>query len=180
MGILRKIAAWGVLAAALGVVLLFAMPSYRQGEASIAGTTAKDFSLEIAGKPRRLTDYKGKVVILNFWATWCPPCVEETPALNHLQKYIESRNGVILGVAADEDGEAYEKFLRDQGVIFPTYRDPSTRDNHSPIAQSYGTSMYPETYVIDRHGKIARKFIGLQQWDSPDMLAYFDSLLGQT
>ncbi len=180
MGIIRKIAAWGVLAAVLGVLLLFAMPSYRQGEASIAGKTAEDFPLEIAGRPGHLTDLKGKVVILNFWATWCPPCVEETPALNRLQKYIESRNGVILGVAADEDPAAYEKFLRDQGVDFPTYRDPSTRNNHSPIAQTYGTSMYPETYVIDRHGKIARKFIGLQQWDSPDMLAYFDSILGQT
>jgi cytochrome c biogenesis protein CcmG/thiol:disulfide interchange protein DsbE len=180
MRIIRKIAAWGVLAAALGVILLFAMPSYRQGEASIAGQTARDFPVEIAGKPAHLTDYKGQVVILNFWATWCPPCVEETPALNHLQKYIESRRGVILGVAADEDPAAYEKFLHEQGVVFPTYRDPLTRDNHSPIAQSYGTSMYPETYVIDRHGKIARKFIGFQQWDSPDMLAYFDSILGQT
>jgi len=177
---LRKIAAWGVLAGAIGVVVLFAMPTYRQGEASIAGTTARDFSVDIAGKPGHLTDLKGKVVILNFWATWCPPCVEETPALNRLQKYIESRNGVILGVAADEDPAAYEKFLREQGVIFPTYRDPLTRDNHSPIAQSYGTLMYPETYVIDRRGKIARKFVGFQQWDSPDMLAYFDSLLGQT
>jgi cytochrome c biogenesis protein CcmG/thiol:disulfide interchange protein DsbE len=180
MSILRKIATWGVVLAALGVLLLFAMPSYRQGEASIAGKIAENFPLEIAGKPGHLTDLKGKVVILNFWATWCPPCVEETPALNHLQKYIESRNGVILGVAADEDPAAYEKFLRDQAVVFPTYRDPSTRDNHSPIAQSYGTSMYPETYVIDRHGRIARKFIGLQQWDSPDMLAYFDSILGKT
>jgi cytochrome c biogenesis protein CcmG/thiol:disulfide interchange protein DsbE len=180
MRILRKIAAWGVLAAALGVVLLFAMPSYRQGEASIAGATARDFSVDIAGKPGHLTDLKGKVVILNFWATWCPPCVEETPALNRLQKHIEARGGVVLGVAADEDPAAYEKFLREQGVIFPTYRDPLTRDNHSPIAQSYGTSMYPETYVIYRNGKIARKFVGFQQWDSPDMLAYFDSLLGQT
>jgi cytochrome c biogenesis protein CcmG, thiol:disulfide interchange protein DsbE len=180
MVILRKIAAWGVLAAALGVILLFAMPSYRQGEASIAGKTAEDFPLEIAGKPAHLSDYKGKVVVLNFWATWCPPCVEETPALNRLQKYIEGRNGVILGVAADEDPAAYERFLRDQGVIFPTYRDPATKENHSPIALEYGTSMYPETYVIDPHGKIARKFIGLQQWDSPDMLAYFDSILGQS
>ncbi len=180
MRIIRKIAAWGVLAAALGVIVLFAMPSYRQGEASIAGTTARDFTLEISGKPEHLTDLRGKVVILNFWATWCPPCVEETPALNHLQKYIEARNGVILGVAADENPAAYEKFLRDQGVVFRTYRDPATKENHSPIAQSYGTSMYPETYVIDRHGKIARKFIGFQQWDSPDMLAYFDSVLGQT
>jgi thiol-disulfide isomerase/thioredoxin len=179
MGIVRKIVVWGVVVAALGVVLLFAMPSYRQGEASIAGKTAWDFSLEIAGKPGHLTDLKGKVVVLNFWASWCPPCVEETPALNRLQKHIESRKGVILGVAADEDPAAYEKFLRDQGVIFPTYRDPSTKDNHSPIAQTYGTSMYPETYIIDRKGKIARKFIGFQQWDSPEMLAYFDSILGQ-
>ncbi len=177
---LRKFAAWGVVLAALGVLLLFAMPSYRQGEASIAGKTAQNFPLEIAGKPGHLSDLKGKVVVLNFWATWCPPCVEETPHLNRLQKYIESRNAVILGVAADEDPAAYEKFLRDQGVVFMTYRDPSTKENHSPIAQEYGTSMYPETYIIDRHGKIARKFIGFQQWDSPDMLAYFDSILAQS
>ena len=169
-----------MVAIAALVVVFFAMPSYRQGEASIAGRTAENFSVDLAGKPVHLTDLKGKVVILNFWATWCPPCVEETPALNHLQKYIEARNGVVLGVAADEDPAAYEKFLRDQSVVFLTYRDPATKDNHSPIAQTYGTSMYPETYVIDRHGKIARKFIGFQQWDSPDMLAYFDALLGQT
>src|SRR5690242_14400671 len=160
MLILRKIAAWGVLAAALGVIVLFAMPSYRQGEASIAGKTAQDFPLELSGKPAHLADLKGKVVVLNFWATWCPPCVEETPALNHLQKYIESRKGVILGVAADEDPAAYERFLRDQSVVFPTYLDPTSKENHSPIAQQYGTSLYPETYIIDRHGKIARKFIG--------------------
>jgi cytochrome c biogenesis protein CcmG, thiol:disulfide interchange protein DsbE len=180
MGILRKSAAWVVVGFAALVLAFFAMPTYRQGEASVAGKTARDFPLEFAGKPAHLTDLKGKVVILNFWATWCPPCVEETPALNHLQQYIESRNGLILGVAADEDPAAYEKFLREQGVIFPTYRDPSSKDNHSPIAQDYGTSMYPETYVIDRRGKIARKFIGFQQWDSPEMLAYFDSILGNS
>jgi len=180
MGMGRKIVTWGAVLAALGVLLLFAMPSYRQGEDSIAGKKAKDFSVEISGKPRHLSDYKGTIVVLNFWATWCPPCVEETPALNRLHKYIASRNGVILGIAADEDTAAYDKFLRDQGVLFPTYRDPATKDNHSPIAQTYGTSMYPETYVIDRNGKIARKFIGFQQWDSPEMLAYFDALLGQT
>src|ERR1700732_3326371 len=177
MPVVRRIAAWTAVALATGILILFAMPSYRQGEASIAGKPAVDFPLTLAGKSVQLSDLKGKVVVLNFWATWCPPCVAETPALNHLQKYIESRNGVILGVAADEDPAAFEKFLRDQGIVFLTYRDPSTRDNHSPIAQSYGTSMYPETYVIDRHGKIARKFIGFQQWDSPDMLAYFDALL---
>src|SRR3989475_12779470 len=147
MRILRKIAAWGVLAAALGVVLLFAMPTYRQGEASIAGTTARDFSVDIARRPGHLTDLKGKVVILNFWATWCPPCVEETPALNRLQKHIEARGGMVLGVSVDEDPAAYQKFLKDRGVNFPTYRDPSRKS-----ALDYGTSMYPETYIIDRRG----------------------------
>jgi cytochrome c biogenesis protein CcmG/thiol:disulfide interchange protein DsbE len=180
MVILRKIAAWGVVAIAVLVVTFFALPTYRQGEASIAGKTAEDFSLEIAGKPGHLSDLKGKVVVLNFWATWCPPCVEETPALNKLQKYIASRNAMVLGVSVDEDPAAYEKFLKDQGVTFPTWRDPNARNNKSQISMDYGTSMYPETYIIDRHGKIARKVIGPQQWDSPDMLAYFDAILGQT
>jgi cytochrome c biogenesis protein CcmG, thiol:disulfide interchange protein DsbE len=180
MGVGRKLATWGALAVAAAIILIFALPSYRQGEASIAGRTARDFPLELAGKPTHLSDLRGKVVILNFWASWCPPCVEEAPSLNRLQKHIASRNGLILGVAADENPAAYEKFLTDQAVVFPTYRDPATKDNRSPIAVSYGTAMIPETYVIDRHGKIARKFIGFQQWDSPDMLAYFDALLGQS
>src|SRR5580693_9223068 len=123
MVILRKIAAWGVVAIAALVVVFFAMPSYRQGEASVAGKTAEDFSIELSGKPGHLSDLKGKVVVLNFWATWCPPCVEETPSLNRLEKYIDSRGGMVLGVSIDEDGAAYEQFLRDHSVVFPTYRD---------------------------------------------------------
>jgi cytochrome c biogenesis protein CcmG, thiol:disulfide interchange protein DsbE len=180
MGIGRKLATWAALAAAAGIILVFALPSYRQGEVSIAGTTARDFPLELAGKPTHLSDLRGKVVILNFWASWCPPCVEEAPSLNRLEKYVGSRNGVIVGVAADEDPAAFQKFLHEQAIVFPTYRDPATKDQRSPIAVSYGTVMIPETYVIDRHGKITRKFIGFQQWDSPDMLAYFDTLLGQS
>jgi cytochrome c biogenesis protein CcmG, thiol:disulfide interchange protein DsbE len=179
MGILRKVFAWGALAVATGILVVFAMPSYRQGEASIAGQTARDFALEISGRPGHLSDLRGKVVVLDFWASWCPPCINEAPSLNRLQKYLESRNGVVLGVAADEDPAAFQKFLREQGVNFPTYRDPATKDNRSPIALSYGTSMIPEAYVIDRHGRIARKVIGQQQWDSPEMLAYFDAILGQ-
>ena len=179
MGKGRRLLTWGALALGIGLIVAFAMPSYRQGEASIAGTTAKDFKLDFAGKPTRLSDLRGKVVVLNFWASWCPPCVEEAPSLNRLQKYIEPRNALVLGVAADEDPYAFSKFLVDQGVTFPTYRDPGTKDRGSPIAQSYGTSMIPETYVVDRHGKIVRKIIGPQQWDSPDMRAYFDSLLAQ-
>ncbi len=174
MPLMRRVVGWTAVATAVGILVLFAMPSYRQGEASIAGKPAQDFPITVAGKSENLSDLKGKVVVLNFWATWCPPCVEETPALNRLQKYIDSRNGMILGVSVDEDAAAYDKFLKDQAVVFPTYRDASKKS-----AADYGTTMYPETYVIDRHGKIARKIIGAQQWDSPEMLAYFDALLGQ-
>jgi cytochrome c biogenesis protein CcmG/thiol:disulfide interchange protein DsbE len=180
MGISRKLGTWAALILAAGIILIFALPSYRQGEASIAGKTAKDFPLQVAGKPARLSDFRGKVVVLNFWASWCQPCVEEAPSLNRLQQHIAPHNALIVGVAADEDQDAYDRFLRDQGITFTTYRDPGTKDQHSPIAGTYGTSMYPETYVIDRDGKIARKLIGYQQWDTPEMLAYFDSILGKS
>ena len=172
--------AWGGLVAFLGIIVVFALPEYRHGEATIAGTRAQDFVFDINGKPAHLSDLRGKVVVLNFWGSWCPPCIEETPALNRLQKYIASRNAVVLGVAADEDPAAYEKFLREQGVIFQTYRDPATHNNISPIGESYGTTMVPETYIIGRDGKIERKIIGSQEWDSPEMLAYFDSILGKS
>ena len=166
--------------ALLGIIVVFALPSYRHGEASVAGTRATDFTFDINRKPMHLSDYRGKVVVLNFWGSWCTPCVEEAPSLNRLQKYIAPKNGVVLGVAADEDPAAYEKFLRDQSVTFETYRDPATKDNRSPIAGMYGTTMVPETYIIGRDGKIQRKIIGMQEWDSPEMLKYFDSILGKS
>jgi peroxiredoxin len=174
MATARKILVWCAVGLAAGILVLFAVPSYRQGEASLAGKSADNFSADIAGKAEKLSDFKGKVVVLNFWASWCPPCVNETPSMIHLQQYIASRNGVVLGGSIDEDPEAYAKFLKDYAINFPTFRDPTKK-----ISLDYGTSIIPETYIIDRHGKIARKIIGEQQWDSPDMLAYFDALLGQ-
>jgi cytochrome c biogenesis protein CcmG, thiol:disulfide interchange protein DsbE len=180
MGIARKLANWAVIAVAAAIILAFALPSYRQGEASIAGSRARDFSLTLDGKNARLSDFRGKVVVLNFFGSWCQPCVEEAPGLNRLQQHIASHNAIVIGVAADEDEAAYKKFLLEHATNYPTYRDPATKENRSAIAESYGTVMVPETYIIDRNGKIARKIIGYQDWDSPEMLAYFDQLLAHS
>lgn len=170
-------AVWAALALGVTVLTLFALPSYRQGEASIAGKTADDFALTLDGKPQRLSDFRGRVVVLNFWASWCPPCVEEAPSLNRLQEHIAPGGGTILGFSIDEDPAAYDKFIKQFAVNFPTYRDTTVRENKSKVMNGYGTALIPETYVIDRHGKIARKVVGPQKWDSPEMLAYFAALL---
>jgi thiol-disulfide isomerase/thioredoxin len=155
------------------VLYVFAAPSYRQGEASIAGRRAIDIPLQIAGA-KHLADLRGKVVVLNFWASWCPPCLEETQSLNHLQQDIAAKGGVVLGMSVDEDQTAYEKFLVDNRVIFPTYRDASKKS-----AVDYGTSQFPETYLIDREGRLARKIVGPQDWQSPEIMGSIDVLLNQ-
>ena len=174
--ILRKVFAWGSMTFAFAVIYFFTFPHYRQGEASMAGKSAEDIQLTLAdGQSTALSKYRGRVVVLNFWATWCPPCVEETPSLIKLQQRITSRNGVVLGVSVDEDEAAYRAFLQQHGITYPTSRDASKKS-----AIDYGTMMYPETYVIGRDGKILRKIIGPQDWNSPEMTAYFDSVLGQS
>ncbi len=176
----RKILTGVSLGAVAGLLVLFASPSYKQGMASPAGTTAKTFSFTMDGKQMTLADLRGKVVVLNFWASWCPPCIDETASLNQLQQRIAPRGGIVLGISADTDAVTYEQFLKDHSVIFPTYRDPvelGPQGRLSQIGLDYGTSIYPETYIIDRQGRILRKVIGAQDWTSPQITAYFDSVL---
>ncbi|MBZ5641442.1 MAG: TlpA family protein disulfide reductase [Acidobacteriia bacterium] len=153
------------------LIIAFFFPSYRQGEASLAGRKAKDFQMQIPGASH-LSDLRGKVVILNFWASWCPPCLEETQSLNQLQQAIGPKGGVVLGISVDDDNEAYKKFLVDNHVIFPTYDDTTKK-----TATDYGTSMFPETYFIDREGRLARKVVGPQDWQSPEIMQSIEVLL---
>lgn len=136
------------------------------------GRPAADFSLTLNGKAARLSDLRGKVVVLNFWATWCPPCVEEAPSLNLLQAKIAPLGGTVLGVSVDDDQAAYEQFLKTYRIGFPTFRDTSKQ-----IPLQYGTTMYPDTYIIGRNGRLDRKIVGAQDWTSPEMIAYFTSVL---
>jgi len=160
-----------VLVGAFGLLLVFASPTYRQGEPSQAGRPAPEFSFELNGKPAKLSDLRGKVVVLNFWATWCPPCVTEMPSLNRLHAQIAPMGAMVLGVSVDVDEAAYNRFLLDNQIHFPNHREPS-----SGIAATYGSSMYPETYIIGKDGKITRKIAGPQNWDAPEWAAYIQQL----
>src|ERR1700681_3557567 len=135
MPLVRRIAGWAAVALAAGILVLFAMPSYRQGEASIAGKPALDFPLTLAGKSERLSDLKGKVLVLNFWATWCPPCVQETPSLSEFAKAYAGKGVVVMGVSVDKDEKLYRAFLERFHPGFLTARDMK-------IHEDYGTFMY--------------------------------------
>jgi len=168
----EKVLGSAALLGAVAILYFFAMPSYRQSEPSVAGRKAPDFALEMNGRQTHLSDLRGKVVVLDFWATWCPPCVQEAPSLNALQQQIESQGGLVLGVSQDEDPDAYQKFLIEHSVNFPTFREPEKK-----IPTEYGTVMIPEAYLISKDGKIARKVVGPQDWTSPELMSSVETLL---
>ena len=131
---------------------------------------AAAFTLQgLDGKPLSLANYRGKVVLLNFWASWCMPCVEELPSL--LALHHQDPNLVILAVSIDDDPTAYSTFIVRHHVDLITVRDPS-----QSAANLYHTDMWPETYVIDRQGMIRRKLVGPQEWTSPEIVGFLNSL----
>jgi len=116
-----------------------------------------------------LANYRGRVVVLNFWATWCGPCVAETPSL--LQLHHDLPNLAVVAVSVDEDADAYSRFIASRHVDLITVRDPGEK-----AAKLFHTSMWPESYILDRQGVIRRKIVGAQDWSSPEIRAYLKSL----
>ena len=135
------------------------------------GTSAPDFIVQDTDHKVELRDFRGKIVVLNFWATWCPPCVEEMPSLVQLEQRLSNKGVTVVGVSVDVDGDAYHKFLKDYKVDFLTVRDPDQKTSHL-----YGTFKYPETYIIDRKGIMRRKFIGAVDWSSPEIVDFLTKL----
>lgn len=174
----RRLASWAVVAFVAAVLYVFITPWYRQGEPYIAGKKAEDFPITVAGKQTRLSEFRGKVVVLNFWASWCGSCVEEMPDLDRLQARIRSRGGIVLAVSVDENCGNYEDFLKNYPVRFSTACEPTNKVSLDYLYSGpLDDGQIPETYIIDREGRIVRKVIGPQQWDSAAMNSYFDSIL---
>lgn len=137
----------------------------------IAGDTAPEFTLKADnGRTVSLPNFGGKLLVLNFWATWCPPCVQETPSLSRFAAEYAPKGVVVLGVSVDKDAAAYQEFLRKFQPAFLTVRDAN-------LHADYGTFMYPETYIIDAHGKVLKKLAEPADWMAPDVTGYINSLL---
>ncbi len=134
------------------------------------GNPAPGFTITDSQHTVTLEQFRGKPVILNFWATWCPPCIEEMPSLVQLHKELGNKV-TIIAVSEDADEAAYQQFVRDHNVDLLTVRDTRQTTN-----EAYGTFKFPETFIIDRNGKIVRKFIGATNWTSPDIVDYLNKL----
>lgn len=141
------------------------------------GSTAPAFKANDvhSGATRTLADYKGQVVLLNVWATWCLPCRVEMPSMEELYKAYGPRGVHIVAVSIDDAGteDSIRAYARGLGLTFEILHDPT----HA-IERAYQTTGYPESFVIDRSGVIRRKWISAADWNAPSSRALFDELLG--
>ena len=168
----KELVYWALLIG-LTTTLLSRVVPYLEIHDVQLGDRAPDFDLTAEdGSGIRLQDYRGKLVLLNFWATWCPPCVDEMPSLNLVYEHLREKGLVVLGVSVDEEEAAYRDFLQSARVRFPTVRDPERT-----VPARYGTVKYPETYLIDREGYVLRKYVGAENWMRPEIMNYLSSLL---
>lgn len=152
------------------LLLLGVVGCYSGSRPAHIGTKAPDFSIKDSDHAVTLSQYAGKPVLLNFWATWCAPCIEEMPSLVHLQQRLRGKVTVIA-VSTDVDDDAYHRFIKDHKIDLLTVRDGDQRTN-----TVYGTYKFPETYAIDSKGVIRRKWIGPVNWNDPQIEAYLSGL----
>lgn len=143
------------------------------GIAKSGGQMADDFTLEtIAGKQVSLSDYRGKIVFLNFWATWCPPCRREAPSMEKLYRKFKDRNFIILAVSLRENSGKVSKFMRDNKLSFP-----ALLDSKGKVGGQYGISSIPTTFFVDKNGKIIGRAVGGRDWASEVSFKLIKALL---
>jgi cytochrome c biogenesis protein CcmG, thiol:disulfide interchange protein DsbE len=156
--------------AALVVCLALAAGCNRGSYPSQVGERAPNFTIHDGTQTVSLSQYRGKVVVLNFWSSWCVYCAAEWPSLEQLQNKFP--NLVVLAVAFDSDPAEYRQYVIDNQLHNMTViLDPTDKSN-----LAFGTTRPPETYIIDRKGIIRRKFIGAQDWNTPEIQDYLRSL----
>ena len=138
------------------------------------GVPAPDFTLpDLGGQMVSLAEYKGKVVFLNIWATWCPPCVEEMPSMEKLYQELNNDGLKILAVSVDESGaRAVIPFMKKNKLSFP-----ALTDTKGAIRSLYQTTGVPESIIIDKDGIIVEKIIGPRDWATSSAIRFFRNLI---
>jgi peroxiredoxin len=160
-----------ILVFAFGVVWL----QSSKYEPLVVGMTAPDFSLpDLQGKKQRLSDYRGKVVFLNFWATWCRPCKEEMPSMQVLWENLKNRDFMMLAVSMDRVTTTKDipPFVENLRLTFPILTD-----SWGQTDKRYKLMGVPETYIIDQNGMLHEKVIGPRDWTRPESLETIVQLL---
>lgn len=122
---------------------------------------------DLTGKIQDLKDYRGKVVLLNFWATWCPPCIKEIPSLNNLQKQFSKDEFIVLSVDVGEELKDIKTFLEHVPAEYPVLVDTS-----SSLTEAWQLQAFPSTYIIDRQGRLRYQYFGGLEWDEPELIKF--------
>jgi peroxiredoxin len=164
---MKELLRLGAVLTVLGIAAFgFVYLQMKKGYPLKIGEPAPAFSLPtLDGDATELARLRGRVVLVNLGASWCPPCLEEMPSLQRLHQKLSAEGLVVLGVSADDDEKDIRQVLAKIPVSFPILRDPDGR-----MANQYRATGYPETYLVDKQGRLQATFIGPREWDSPEVL----------
>jgi peroxiredoxin len=167
----------------LAVVLLLAVATAtgfvylakRKGYGLRVGEPAPSFSVsQPRGRAVSLESLRGQVVLVNLWASWCPPCLDEMPSLERLHRQLKALGLVVLGVSADRELEPAEAVVQKLGLTFSILHDPEAE-----VGRAYRATGYPETFLIDRRGVLRQIYVGPIEWDDPKVVARVREVLDQ-
>ena len=139
----------------------------------MVGSKAPDFTVKDAEHSVTLSQYRGRVVVLNFWATYCGPCIEELPSLQRMAAQMKDQNVAVVTISEDPDEQAYRNFLQKYHIELFSVRDAELQSPHL-----YGTTGIPESFIIDARGIVRRKFVGATDWTKPEIIEYLTRLNG--
>lgn len=157
-----------VLTIILFLTVCFSSPAF-------SGEKTTDFTLpDINGKKVSFSEFKGMVVVLNFWATWCGPCRAEMPSLNNLYNEYKDKGFVVLAVSVDTSEKPVKSFAREHKLAFPILMDK----DKAVSFDEYTVLGLPTTFLIDKNGVVIEKIMGEREWDSPQMKEKILKLLG--
>lgn len=157
--------------ASLYIILIFILLTFISGNANLAfaetaGSLAPDFILnDINGKKITFSDSRGKVILLNFWATWCVPCREELPSLNNLYLELKDKGLLVLAISVDISEKPVRSFVSEKRIVFPILIDK----DKEVYFDKYAVFGLPTTFLIDKNGIIVEKIMGERDWNSPQI-----------